>query len=252
VRPDVILLDCGGTLSWPPFDRLDKILEDLRGRTIGVAAHYRAFSRGTHALDDHLREHRGYPVSDSFSLNHWVYEQGIEREGFPGLWTRDCTMEVLRREQRLGKWDYTFPWVRDCLEQLKAAGFRLGVVSNADGQVAQVLAELDYAKYFEVIVDSHVEQVWKPDPELFYICLRRMGLEPLADECVEYAAGAGPAPPVLYAGDSFRSDVTGARAAGIDVQLIDPLGLYESWTDQRVTDMREFTRLVCKARQEPD
>jgi FMN phosphatase YigB (HAD superfamily) len=243
----VILLDCGGTLSWPPFDRLDQINSDLRGQAIGIEAHYRAFSRGTHALDDYLRRHRGYPVSDSFSLNHWVYEQGIEREGYPGLWTRDCTMEVLRREKRLGKWDFTYPWVRDSLEQLKSAGFRLGVVSNADGQVAQLLADLDYAKYFEVIVDSHIEQVWKPDPELFYIGLRRMGLAALAEDCKRLAGGSGEAPPVVYVGDSFRSDVTGARAAGIEVYMVDPLNLYEGWTERRVADMREFARLMVEA-----
>lgn len=252
MRPDVILLDCGGTLSWPPFDRLDQILSDLRGQTIGIEAQYRAFARGTHALDDYLQTHGRYPVQDSFTLNHWVYEQGVEREGYPGLWTRECTMEVLRREQRLGNWDYTFPWVRDCLEQLKIAGFRLGIISNADGRVAQLLKQLDYARYFEVIVDSYVEQVWKPDPELFYIGLRRMGLANLVAEGKRAASNGDVVSTVMFAGDSFRSDYRGALAAGFDVRLLDPLDLYGEWTDRRVKDMREFTHAMLSASEAPD
>jgi hypothetical protein len=121
VKPEVLLLDAGGTLCWPPFDRLDAILKDLKGRAIGIEAQYRAFYRGSHALDDYMRVHHGgYPTADSFSLNHWVYAEGIAREGYPGLWTRDCTEEILRRDRRLGKWDYTFPWVKDALDRLKA------------------------------------------------------------------------------------------------------------------------------------
>ncbi|MCH7471525.1 HAD family hydrolase, partial [bacterium] len=212
----VLLLDCGGTLSWPPFDRLDKILSDLKGRTIGEEAHYRAYYLGNHALDEYLREHRGaYPVSDSLSLNHWVYEQGIAREGFAGLWTRDCTMELLRRDGRLGKWDYTFPWIKEALERLKAAGLRMGLVSNADGHVRELLAGHGYAGYFETIVDSYIEQIWKPDPRLFYAALDRMGLGSMVKQALDAAGGKAERPPVLYVGDSFRADHEGAHAAGL-------------------------------------
>ena len=246
MRPEVILLDCGGTLSWPPFDRLDQVLRDLRGRTIGIEAHYRAFAHGTFALDDYMRRHQGgYPTADSLSLNHWVYEEGIAREGHPGLWTMDCTMEILRRDRRLGKWDYTFPWVRDSLERLKRAGFRLGLVSNSDGMVRELLQSLGYAAYFEVIVDSAVERVWKPDPRIFYLALDRMRLSEMATRAYKAAHSEGEPVPVMYVGDNWRSDFEGSRNAGLDIRLIDPLGLYSSWTDQRTRDMETLADELC-------
>ena len=35
MRPEVLLLDCGGTLSWPPFDRVRALVRELRGVEIG-------------------------------------------------------------------------------------------------------------------------------------------------------------------------------------------------------------------------
>jgi len=259
MKPEVLLVDAGGTLCWPPFDRLDAILAELRGRPIGIEAQYRAFSRGSHALDDYMREHHGgYPTHDSFSLNHWVYEEGIAREGFAGLWTRECTEELFRRDRRLGKWDYTFPWVRDALDRLKASGIRLGLVSNSDGLVKQLLASLGYAGYFETIVDSYVEQVYKPEPQIFYLALERMGLIKLADAAYRAAEGSArvsagetnggqgrPPSPVMYVGDNWRSDYEGATRAGLDIRLIDPLGLFASWTDKRVRDIAALADELC-------
>jgi FMN phosphatase YigB (HAD superfamily) len=246
MRPEVVLLDCGGTLSWPPFDRLDLILSDLRGRTIGLDAHYRAFYRGNYALDDYLRTHHGqYPVSDSFMLNHWVYAEGIAQEGHPGLWTERCTEAVLARDGRLGKWDFTFPWVRESLQRLKAAGFRLAVVSNSDGHVEELLRGLGYADFFEVIIDSYREKIWKPAPEIFYLGLRRMGLTKLAQQAEAAARGGADPPPVIYVGDNWRSDHEGATSAGLQIRLIDPLGLFRTWSDRRVRDMIDCADELC-------
>jgi FMN phosphatase YigB (HAD superfamily) len=173
--PEILLLDCGGTLSWPPFARVNDILRDLQGIEFPVEKAYEGFYRSGHALDSYLREHKQYPVDNNLELNHWVYEQGMELTGFKGVWTMDCTMELLRREGRMGNWDFTFPWVEESLVRLKAAGIPMGLVSNSDGRVAELLAGLDYAKYFETIVDSHIEQISKPDARLFYIALGAHG-----------------------------------------------------------------------------
>jgi FMN phosphatase YigB (HAD superfamily) len=246
MRPEVVLLDCGGTLCWPPFDRLDQILSDLRHQTIGIEAHYRAFYRGSHALDDYLRTHHGqYPVSDSFALNHWVYAEGIAREGYPGLWTHPCTEEIFYRDGRLGKWDYTYPWVGESLKRLKAAGFRLAVVSNSDGHVEELLQSLGYAQYFETIIDSFHERVWKPAPEIFYLGLERMGLRKLAQQAEASERDGSDPPPVLYVGDNWRSDHEGATGAGLSIRLIDPLGLFSTWSDRRVRDMIDLADELC-------
>lgn len=238
VKYEVILLDCGGTLTWPHFGRFNQIMSDLRGQTIAEEVQYRAFYRSTHALDDYLKRNGSYPAQDSLTLNHWVFEKGLELEGHPGVWTMDCTMELIRRDGGLGLWDHTYPWIEDALQKLQAAGYRLSVVSNADGRVAQLLERLGYAKYFETIVDSTVEGVAKPDPRLFYIGLERMGLSAMVGQAKLAARGEAPSPPVLYVGDSYRNDFVGSQNAGLPMRLVDPLGLFSNWDAECVADMR--------------
>lgn len=246
MKPDVILLDCGGTLSWPPFDRVSAICEDLRGVTVPPEKAYEGFYRSGHALDEYLRNHHEYPVSDNLALNHWVYEQGMALTGYPGLWTMECTLELLRREGRMGNWDYTFPWVKEALERLKQAGYRLGLVSNSDGHVADLLAGLGYAEYFKTIVDSYIERISKPDPRIFYIALERMGLKSLVKQAELAAAGAGARVPVLYVGDNLRADLQGAEAAGLHGRLVDPFALYDFiHEDKRVKDMAALANELC-------
>jgi len=141
MRPEVILLDCGGTLSWPPFARVHALIRELRGVEVPVACAYEGFYRSSHA-------------DEPIELQHWLYVRGFELTGYGGVWTRECTDELIRREGRMGSWDYTYPWVADALARLSGAGYRLAVVSNADGQVAALLRRLGYARHFEVGVDG--------------------------------------------------------------------------------------------------
>ena len=64
---------------------------------------------------------------------------------------------------------------------------------------------------FELVIDSQLVGVEKPDPRIFAIALERLGLPPAA---------------ALYVGDIYEVDVVGARRAGLDVILLDPLGLH--------------------------
>ncbi len=246
MRPEIILLDCGGTLSWPPFARVNAICEELKGVTFPEEKAYEGFYRSGHALDAYLREHRRYPVDDNLALNHWVYEQGMELTGYPGMWTMECTMELLRREGRMGNWDHTFPWVGESLAKLKRAGYRLGVVSNSDGHVAELLAGLGYADYFETIVDSYIEKTSKPDPRIFYIALERMGRPDLVRQAGLAAAGSAPNVNVLYVGDNLRADLIGAESAGLKGLLLDPFDLYDFIAeDKRTRDMRTVAEMLC-------
>jgi putative hydrolase of the HAD superfamily len=95
------------------------------------------------------------------------------------------------------------------LRRLREAGLRLGVVSNSDGRVNQALAAAGLREYFDVVVDSDLAGVEKPDPRIFSFAIEALGLRP--DE-------------VLYVGDVYEVDVVGARAAGLHAALVDPEG----------------------------
>ena len=108
-------------------------------------------------------------------------------------------------------WRIVREGTHDALERLKSAGFKLGIVSNADGRVAGDAKRLGLAQFFDVIIDSQVVGVEKPNPKIFQLALDALGVPP------EEA---------MYAGDIYAIDMLGARAAGIHGKLIDQHGMY--------------------------
>jgi HAD superfamily hydrolase (TIGR01549 family) len=110
-------------------------------------------------------------------------------------------------------WSYVLPGVHEALEQFKAMGLQLVVVSNADGSVERQLMRDDLISYFDAVIDSHIVGFEKPDPRIFQHALDVSGA--VAER-------------TLYVGDIYRIDVVGARSAGLHAILLDP---YSDWPD---------------------
>lgn len=102
-----------------------------------------------------------------------------------------------------------FPDALPALRELKASGYRLGLVSNWEAWLAGLLDRLGVAPLFDVAVVSGAEGVEKPDPRIFEIALHRMGVAP------ERAA---------YVGDSPSHDVEPAMRLGMGAVLVDRHG----------------------------
>jgi HAD superfamily hydrolase (TIGR01509 family) len=119
--------------------------------------------------------------------------------------------EVARTLQRLHQdwhlWCRTLPGTPEARDRLRRAGLRLGVVSNSDGRVEEALAAAGIRDRFDVVLDSALVGVEKPDPAIFRAALAALGVGP------EHA---------LYVGDLYDVDVVGARAAGMEAMLLVP------------------------------
>lgn len=116
------------------------------------------------------------------------------------------------------------------LQRLADKGFRLGVISNSEGKVAQIMKELRLAHFFETIVDSFLVGVDKPDPKIFHIGLDRLGVAPAE---------------AMYVGDLYEVDVIGARRAGLTPVLYDPHNMYPEKSDcRKITSLMELGRVV--------
>lgn len=114
--------------------------------------------------------------------------------------------ECLRRmhgERHL--WCSVHEHTHEALARLRAAGLRLGIVSNSDGRVDQALSAAGLREFFDVVIDSSVFGAEKPDPAIFRAALEALEVAP------EEA---------LYVGDLYDVDVLGARAAGMDAVLL--------------------------------
>jgi putative hydrolase of the HAD superfamily len=137
----------------------------------------------------------------------------------------DIIDQLWDAHQRFGLWTVAIPGTPEALRRLKQQGYRMAVISNAEGRVEQDLASAGYDGLFETVVDSFVVGVEKPDPAIFKIALERIGAS---------AEGA------LYLGDVPSVDVEGARSAGIAPVLLDRHDLYPDVDAPRMPSIEAF------------
>jgi putative hydrolase of the HAD superfamily len=122
-----------------------------------------------------------------------------------------------------------FDDVVSTLDALDAAGLTLGIVSNFESWLGELLESLGVRDRFEVVVISGTEGIEKPDPRIFTVALDRLGRAP--DEAV-------------YVGDNPEFDVAPARAVGMATVLIDRRDRFPDSDEVRITDLRQLPELV--------
>ena len=111
------------------------------------------------------------------------------------------------------------------LDQLQQKGIILGVVSNWDSRLPEILKNTGLASYFNFILASTVVGSAKPDAGIFEEALQRAGVAP------EQAC---------HIGDEPTADIEGARNVGIHSILIDRAGHHNSVSATKVTSFKEL------------
>jgi putative hydrolase of the HAD superfamily len=123
-----------------------------------------------------------------------------------------------------------FDDVRPALEALAARGVKLGVVSNFEPWLEDVLALQGVDHLFAAVAISGKLGVAKPAPEIFRAALKEAGAAPEA---------------TVHVGDQLVNDVAAARAVGITPVLIDRFGRHPDPDGaHRVVDLPGLVRLV--------
>ena len=116
------------------------------------------------------------------------------------------------------------------LEALAGRGITLGVVSNFEPWLEDVLALEGVDHLFAAVAISGKLGVAKPDPEIFRVALAEAGADPAA---------------TLHVGDQPVNDVAAARAVGITPVLIDRFARHPDPDGaHRVEDLTGLVRLV--------
>jgi HAD superfamily hydrolase (TIGR01549 family) len=218
-----LLLDAGGTLVFPNFKRIAQELA-REGIKVDLKALQRAETQVRFDLDqpEFIRASTDYQRWVQY-LENVLKHAGAKKEKVP-----DAVFHRLKEyHDQHNLWELV---PKDVPGALKALGsrWRLGVVSNANGTVRKLLTRLGLAKHFEVIVDSTEEGIEKPDPRLFKVALDKMQISP---------ADTG------YVGDIYYVDVEGARKAGLEAYLLDPMGLYRDKAVKRIKNLHELAEL---------
>ncbi len=86
------------------------------------------------------------------------------------------TLLMLHKEKHL--WSAVHPGTVEALERLRDSGYRLAVVSNSDGRAEEGLAAAGLRPFFEFVIDSQLVGFEKPDPRIFEVALRQLGVAP--------------------------------------------------------------------------
>ena len=97
------------------------------------------------------------------------------------------------------------PGALELLEDLRSAEFRLGIISNFDRRLFEILRHVGISDLFEQIVVSSQVGAEKPSPRIFQEALRRFAVEPAE---------------LLHVGDDEKADGAGARALGIQAFIL--------------------------------
>jgi len=225
VTIQTVFLDAGGVLVNPNWSRVSDVL----------ARHRVAASAGALAAAE-PRAKKRLDTGDTIQATNdqqrgWTYFNLVLTEA--GVALSDATAAALAElhvyHQTHNLWETVPDEVVPALAALRAKGFRLVVLSNANGTLHRAFDRLGLTRAFDVIFDSYNEGVEKPDPRFFRIALERSGAD---------------AATTMHVGDLYHVDVAGARAAGLTPALLDAGDLYPECDCLRVRSLSELVEAL--------
>jgi putative hydrolase of the HAD superfamily len=99
-----------------------------------------------------------------------------------------------------------YPDVEPMLREVRAMHVPIGIISDWGSNLRDIATELGLDRYVDFVLPSGAIGVAKPNPAFFGVALERAGVA--ADEAI-------------MVGDSYRADVRGAWASGMDAAWLD-------------------------------
>lgn len=120
------------------------------------------------------------------------------------------------------------------LSQLKASGYRVGLISDCSSEVSTLWPETPFATLMDAAILSCDVGMTKPDPRIYHTACE--GLKVAPERC-------------LYVGDGGSRELTGASDLGMDAVLIrarnDTVnGNREDWPGARISELKQVLHLV--------
>ena len=161
---DFIWFDLGYTLLY--LNRENAYRQALN--EVGIKLSLEKIDRGFHFTDKlFMREFNGLfgsvdpGVYMPWFIGRMNYELGIHID------INDIIKRWLDiRQAQPRQWE-AYAYCKPVLADLKAAGYRLGVISNWDESARSLLDEHGLTEYFDTIVISSEVGIAKPEPEIF-------------------------------------------------------------------------------------
>lgn len=200
-----VLFDLGSTLIYFNGDWEDVFLRADQAayavlKSAGVAPEIGNFPE---LFRDRLREyHRSREVDLIEHTTEKILRELLAEHGYPDVPqpVMDLALERMYAVSQ-AHW-HVEPDAVETLEQLKQAGYHLGVISNAANRedVCTLVEKAGLNSYLDFVLTSAESGMRKPSPSIFKTGLARWGVTP--DQ-------------VVMVGDLLRPDILGAQQMGI-------------------------------------
>jgi FMN phosphatase YigB (HAD superfamily) len=199
VKTQAILFDFGGTLDSDGIHWSEQFF--IAYQRLGSAVSRDRFDQAFLEADRIIASSynvRGYTLRELLELQVSLQFENLrfEDEGTKRAIAAACYESVKRMLERN----------RNLLSRLHE-GFKLGVISNFNGNLEVVCAEFGLDPYLDLILDSGNLPVSKPDPRIFELALEQLQLN--ASDC-------------YYVGDNFERDILPAKKVGFNTIWLRP------------------------------
>ena len=219
-----VLFDAGGTLAHPDWERLAHLARLETGRSFDTVEMRRRLYESLRAVDGRLSEEaiRAHTRRPGWVFNDMFCALDVDEATCARL-----AAQILATHSERHLWCGLDPDAPRVIVELKRAGLEVAVISNTeDGRLEEMLKLLEIAAHFDLLVDSHVVGLRKPDAAIFHYTLEQLNIAPHE---------------AVYVGDSYGHDVLGAQNAGLRAILLDPLDLYRESDCPRIHALSELT-----------
>jgi putative hydrolase of the HAD superfamily len=173
-----------------------------------------------------------------------VMNASTSAEGSQRMWTylyEGCLRDLGIEDMALAKELYRvfsdsssyrlFDDVLPTLRHLSNHGYKLGLISNFEGWLEEMLVELEVGHLFDVTVISGIEGVEKPDERIFELAVNRAGIEPSEG---------------VHVGDAPKMDVEPATNVGLHAVLLDRFNRHPPQQWPTIRSLEELPGIVAK------
>jgi HAD superfamily hydrolase (TIGR01509 family) len=215
-----VFFDVGNTLLFPNRERIHA---PLRKRNITPDSNH------LRALECRIKNEFDLLITEDDSQDRSFWRM-YYTQMFADIGLKDDALcdDLVNSIRNSANWDQILPGTFDKLQQI-ARQFQVGVISNADGRIEDVLRRCEIAECFLSITDSGLVGYEKPHPEIFRQALGSLNVKPEES---------------LYVGDMYSVDYLGATGAGMQAVLMDVSGAYAGRKVPRVESLAELTTML--------
>jgi putative hydrolase of the HAD superfamily len=211
VKVKLLSLDAGNTIVFLDHEACAAVLSAELAQTVTATEIERAEGIAKKRLDQQqllpaLPDNEIVPSWSAFMATLAQLATGVDETK-----AGQCARALWREHRRFNLWRKVPDGLVGAVAEVRALGVPVVVVSNSEGQLKRLFDNLGMGNAFDLLIDSHEVGVEKPHRRIFELALAPFGVPPSE---------------ALHLGDTFATDVAGARAAGLQAALIDPFDHY--------------------------